>query len=37
MPLTGRDPFGAEFMDLYDTWVAAGKPFHGLDPDLGDS
>lgn len=37
MPLTGRDPFGPEFMELYDDWVAAGKPFHGLDPDLGGS
>lgn len=34
MPLTGRDPFGPEFMALYDEWVAAGKPFHGLEPDL---
>lgn len=35
MPLTGRDPFGQEFMDLYEQWVAAGRPFHGMDPDLG--
>lgn len=35
MPLTGRDPFGQEFMELYDEWVAAGRPFHGLDPDHG--
>ncbi len=35
MPLTGRDPFGQEFMALYDEWVAAGRPFHGLDPDDG--
>jgi peroxiredoxin len=35
MPLTGRDPFGQEFMELYDAWVDAGKPFHGLEPDLG--
>jgi CBS domain-containing protein len=37
MPLTGRDPFGQEFMDLYDEWVGAGRPFHGLEPDLGNS
>jgi len=37
MPLTGRDPFGQEFMDLYDEWVDAGRPFHGLEPDLGNS
>jgi peroxiredoxin len=37
MPLTGRDPFGEEFMVLYDQWVEAGRPFHGLDPDLGGS
>lgn len=37
MPLTGRDPFGPEFMELYDEWVAAGKPFHGLGADLGPS
>jgi peroxiredoxin len=34
MPLTGRDPFGQEFLDLYDQWVAAGRPFHGAEPDL---
>lgn len=34
MPLTGRDPFGQEFLDLYDAWVAAGRPFHGLEPDV---
>ncbi len=34
MPLTGRDPFGQEFLDLYDEWVEAGKPFHGSEPDL---
>jgi len=34
MPLTGRDPFGQEFLDLYDDWVAAGRPFHGAEPDL---
>ena len=36
MPLTGRDPFGEEFMALYAEWDAAGRPFHGLDPDMGD-
>lgn len=35
MPLTGRDPFGADFLKLYDDWVAAGSPYHGLDPDAG--
>jgi peroxiredoxin len=34
MPLTGRDPFGTEFFDLYGRWQAAGAPFHGLDPDI---
>jgi peroxiredoxin len=33
MPLTGRDPFGQEFLDLYDEWVGAGRPFHGVEPD----
>ena len=32
MPLTGQDPFGAEFMELYQEWQAAGSPFHGLQP-----
>ena len=35
MPLTGRDPFGDEFLKLYDDWIAAGSPYHGLDPDEG--
>jgi len=35
MPLTGRDPFGEEFLELYDTWVAAGSPYHGRLPDEG--
>ena len=35
MPLTGRDPFGEEFMALYAEWDAAGRPFHGGEPDLG--
>ncbi len=32
MPLVGDDPFGAEFMELYGEWEAAGSPFHGLPP-----
>jgi peroxiredoxin len=32
MPLLGDDPFGAEFMDLFAEWQAAGSPFHGLPP-----
>lgn len=35
MPLTGRDPFGEEFLALYDEWIAAGSPYHGLNPDAG--
>ena len=31
--LTGRDPFGTEFFELYGRWQEAGAPFHGLDPD----
>jgi hypothetical protein len=30
MPLRGANPFGAEFMDLYAEWQAAGSPYHGL-------
>jgi peroxiredoxin len=37
MPLTGRDPFGEEFMALYAEWDAAGRPFHGLGPDMGEA
>jgi peroxiredoxin len=33
MPLTGRDPFGPEFLELFDRWQDAGAPFHGLEPD----
>jgi peroxiredoxin len=33
MPLTDRDPFGPDFLDLYDRWQSAGAPFHGLNPD----
>jgi len=32
MPLIGQDPFGTDFMDLYQQWEAAGSPFHGLAP-----
>ena len=30
MPLTGGNPFGEEFMELYAEWQAAGSPYHGL-------
>lgn len=30
MPLSGRDPFGQEFLDLYDQWQADGAPYHGI-------
>ena len=30
MPLTGGNPFGAEFMELYSEWQEAGSPYHGL-------
>jgi hypothetical protein len=30
MPLTGGDPFGQEFFDLYQAWERAGRPYHGL-------
>jgi hypothetical protein len=36
MPLLGDDPFGAEFMELYAEWEAAGSPFHGLPPMAAD-
>ena len=32
MPLLGQDPFGQEFMDLYDQWRSDGSPYHGLLP-----
>lgn len=32
MPLTGVDPFGPEFFDLYGRWQHAGSPYHGLGP-----
>ena len=28
----GGDPFGQEFMELYQEWNAAGSPFNGLPP-----
>ena len=30
MPLTGADPFGEEFMELYTEWRTSGQPYHGL-------
>jgi hypothetical protein len=30
MPLQGRNPFGAEFMELYARWQDAGSPYHGI-------
>ncbi len=30
MPLLGEDPFGQDFLDLYDDWQAVGAPYHGL-------
>ncbi len=30
MPLTGGNPFGTEFMELYTAWQEAGSPYHGL-------
>ena len=32
MPLMGGDPFGQEFMELYQEWNDAGSPFNGLPP-----
>jgi hypothetical protein len=32
MPLMGEDPFGPDFMELYQEWNDAGSPFHGLQP-----
>jgi peroxiredoxin len=30
MPLLGEDPFGQDFLDLYEDWQAVGAPYHGL-------
>ncbi|HEX3793307.1 MAG TPA: TlpA disulfide reductase family protein [Acidimicrobiales bacterium] len=30
MPLLGQDPFGPDFLRLYDEWKADGMPYHGL-------
>jgi peroxiredoxin len=30
MPLLGEDPFGQDFLDLYDEWQAKGAPYHGV-------
>ncbi len=30
MPLQGGDPFGEEFMELYQQYNDAGRPFHGI-------
>ena len=33
MPLLGKDPFGDEFLEVYDQWQAQGAPYHGVDLD----
>jgi hypothetical protein len=35
MPLLGEDPFGQDFLDLYEEWRSLGAPYHGLSPDRG--
>ncbi len=30
MPLRGADPFGTEFFELYERWMSAGSPYHGI-------
>jgi hypothetical protein len=30
LPLTGGDPFGQEFFDMYGAWQEAGSPYHGI-------
>jgi peroxiredoxin len=32
MPLVGEDPFGEEFLALYEDWQVRGMPYHGLSP-----
>ncbi len=36
MPLTGRDPFGEEFLEIFEAWRGAGAPIHGLGPHRSD-
>jgi hypothetical protein len=35
MPLIGEDPFGADFLRLYDEWLEQGMPYHGLSATAG--
>jgi peroxiredoxin len=35
MPLLGQDPFGPEFLTLYEEWSAQGMPYHGLPATAG--
>jgi hypothetical protein len=28
MPMRGKDPFGADFADVYSEWIAAGRPYY---------
>ena len=30
MPLVGDDPFGEKFFEMYNEWIEAGSPYHGL-------
>jgi hypothetical protein len=30
LPFQGKDPFGQDFFDIWESWKAAGKPVHGL-------
>jgi hypothetical protein len=29
MPIRGKDPFGGDFAELFQEWIAAGKPYYG--------